>query len=137
MGMPKDADARKYYRAAIQRIEDAQQILERLERPAASIYIGGYGVECIFKALVLELTPRRKRKMVIERMKSEFGHNLLRLRKALEQRINVPKIVVDDTLLVSTWSPELRYEPGPGDPEDAQAFIAAARRLVAWANKRM
>jgi hypothetical protein len=39
--------------------------------------------------------------------------------------------------LVSSWSTDLRYEPGPGDRDDAEAFLASADAILTWANGRM
>lgn len=39
--------------------------------------------------------------------------------------------------LVRSWSTDLRYEPGPGDREDAEAFLAATASILKWADGRM
>ena len=60
MGTPHDIDARRHYRVAKQRYEDGKLLLE-IERPAAAVYLTGYSVECILKALLLESVPRGQR----------------------------------------------------------------------------
>jgi HEPN domain-containing protein len=138
MTMPRAADAPKYYRVATQRLADAELILKVLDRPSAAMYLAGYAVECILKALMLALTPPRRQSAVLKSLKTDFGHNLGRLRAAVIQRGgNPPQNVGRELLFVSSWSPELRYEPGPGDAKEAERFIAAVRSIVEWADRRM
>ncbi len=57
MALPRAAEARRYYRAAKQRYEDAQMLLEA-GRTTGAVYLAGYAVECILKALLLaNVTP--------------------------------------------------------------------------------
>lgn len=56
MAMPADIDARRYYRVAYQRWDDGVALLG-ISRPRAAIYLSGYAVECILKALLLVSTP--------------------------------------------------------------------------------
>ena len=137
MAMPTDINARRYYRVAYQRFEDGAAILE-ISRPRAAIYLTGYAVECILKALLLMWTPTGERADVLATFRGAVAHNIDWLRERLIQRIGrLPVGVNRYVSLVSTWSTDLRYEPGPGDPEDAEAFLAAARSILAWANGRM
>ena len=48
MALPKDMEARKYYRVARQRLDEADAILTKAVLPAVTVYIAGYAVECIF-----------------------------------------------------------------------------------------
>ena len=59
MGMPADINARRYYRVAFQRLEDGKSLLE-INRPRAAIYLTGYAVECILKALIVTSTPSQE-----------------------------------------------------------------------------
>ena len=60
MAMPTDINARRYYRVAYQRLDDGAVLLE-ISRPRAAIYLTGYAVECILKALLLISTPAGER----------------------------------------------------------------------------
>ena len=138
MALPTDTDVRKYYRVAMQRLDEARQILMNLELAAAAIYLTGYAVECMLKALVLSHTPRVARKRMLQSLKDDFGHNLRRLRAEIIARGVVPRPdIVRELLFVSSWSPELRYEPGPGDPREAARFLDAATAILAWADGRI
>ncbi len=137
MGMPNHADARLYYRVAYQRLEEGQ-LLERLGQANASIYLTGYAVECILKALLLTVTAVGKRPEAARMFRGSRGHDLLWLHEQLRVRKVLPPCQVrEDLLLVSTWSTELRYEPGPGDLSEARRFMSATKRIVDWAKGRM
>jgi HEPN domain-containing protein len=137
MAMPLDFNARRYYRVAYQRFEDGAALLE-ISRPRAAIYLTGYAVECILKALLLMCAPPGERADVLATFRGAVAHNIDWLRERLIQRIG--RLPVGENRyvsLVSSGSTDLRYEPGPGDPQDAEAFLAAARSILAWANGRM
>lgn len=136
MSSPKDADARRYYRAALRRLEEAELILEKVELPAAAIYLAGYGVECVLKALIIVVTPANARSGLLDAMKRDYGHSLHRLLTGLvERRVHLPSAVIRSFLFVSSWSPDLRYEPGPGDSVEAARFLKEAKAIVIWADR--
>lgn len=49
--MPISKNARLFYRAAKQRFDDALLLLE-LKRTTAAVYLAGYSIECMLKALI-------------------------------------------------------------------------------------
>jgi hypothetical protein len=137
MAMPLDADARRYYRVAYQRFDDGQALL-RIGRSRGAIYLTGYAVECILKALLVISTPAGARAGVLAEFRGAVAHNIDWLRGRLIQRIGrLPVGENRHVSLVSSWATDLRYEPGPGDPEDAEAFLTAAQSILAWADGRM
>ena len=137
MAMPLDIDARRYYRVAYQRLEDGAALLE-ISRPRAAIYLTGYAIECILKTLLLMSTPAGARAEVLATFRGAVAHNIEWLRDRVVQRIGRLPVVENRYIsLVSSWSTDLRYEPGPGSPEDAESFLAAARSILAWADGRM
>src|SRR5579859_6130261 len=75
MGLPKPPEARLYYRAAKQRFDDAQWLLEG-ERTTGAIYLAGYTVECFLKALLLASVASHRRKMLLEEFRGSRAHNL-------------------------------------------------------------
>jgi HEPN domain-containing protein len=136
MAPPQDPDARKYYRAAIQRLSEAEIILTKAELPSPAIYLAGYAVECMLKALILARTQVNHRAEARRRLREDLGHNLRRLRDEAGVRgANPPVIVTSGLLFVSSWSPALRYEPGPAQMSDARRFLAATRSVVVWAER--
>src|SRR5436190_1684609 len=120
MATPRDINARRYYRVAYQRLEDGRLMLHRLVRPKAAIYLTGYAVECIGKALLLEISPATKRGEVLKSFRGPGGHDLLWIRARLAQRgLAIPAMIAREWAYVASWSVELRYEPGNGDVKDA------------------
>jgi HEPN domain-containing protein len=139
MSQPTDIDARRYWRVAYQRLDDGRLMLERLDRRNAAVYLAGYAVECILKALIVTSTPARDRSAATTSFRGAGGHDLLRLRQRLagDRGVHIPPRLAQSFSLVVSWSVDLRDEPGPGDRDDAEAFIAAARAIVAWADGRI
>jgi hypothetical protein len=137
MAIPQDIDARRYYRVAYQRLDDGTALLG-INRPRAAIYLTGYAVECILKALLLVSTPAGERPEVLATFRGAVAHNIDWLRDRLIQRIGgLPVTENRHVSLVSSWSTDLRYEPGPGDHDDAEAFVASADSILKWADGRM
>jgi HEPN domain-containing protein len=142
VGSPKNIDARKYARVAKQRFDEAMTVLKKAQLPAAAQYLGGYAVECILKALVLTLTPATERPNsghdTIEWLKTKFGHDLRGLRaEAARHGVRMSAETVAEFGFVLSWDPQSRYELGPGDPETAERFLAAAEKIIKWADERM
>ena len=109
-----------------------------ISRPRAAIYLTGYAIECILKAMLLVHTPAGERPEILATFRGAVAHNIEWLRDRLVQRIGrLPVSQNRQVSLVSSWSTDLRYEPGPGDVDDARAFLAAAESILAWANGRM
>lgn len=126
MSMPRDINARKYHRVAYQRLEDGVLLQNKLHRSNAAIYMTGYAVECILKALLLSSTPPRAQAPLLNSFRGAMGHDLMRLRSELGQcGISIPAHVKDELLYVSSWSTDLRYDPSPGKEKEARRFIHA------------
>ena len=138
MPVPQDRNARRFYHVAYQRLEDGQLILNTLDRPNASIYLTGYAVECMLKALLIANTPANLRENIAASFRGSRAHDLEWLRiQLINSNVPIHKQIHDDLRFLNTWSPALRYEPGDGDREDAEYFCVTARRILDWANERM
>jgi hypothetical protein len=145
MGTRNNPDVQKYTRVAKQRLDEAKLIHDRLQLWSAAQYLVGYSVECMLKALVLVNTPRNKRptssRATIEWMKESFGHDLNKLYAGLRSRsVKIPAAVQGELIYLCSdaqgrWSPEDRYEPGPGNPKDAARFLKAVETIVRWADR--
>ena len=48
-------EVRRFHRAAARRFEEAQFLLTRGNYTTAAVYLAGYAVECMLKALILDL----------------------------------------------------------------------------------
>jgi hypothetical protein len=137
MALPTDINARRYYRVAFQRLEDGLLLLE-FDRWRAPIYLTGYAVECVLKALLTTSTPASERTALIATFRGAIAFDIGWLRDRLVRRIGrLPTGESRHVSWVSSWSTDLRYEAGPGDPRDATDFLAAAESILAWADGRM
>ncbi len=138
MGTPTDINARRYYRVAFQRFEDGSLMLDKLGRAKAAIYLTGYASECTMKALLLAVTATSQKEQMLHSFRGAIAHDLVWLRGRLRVAgVSPPALVAKEMAYVASWSVDLRYEPGPGDREDAQRFIASTRMVLEWADKRI
>lgn len=139
MGIPRDADARLYYRCAVQRFDDARALLAA-DRTTGGVYLAGYGIECILKALILEGLAPSRRSEVRERFRGAWAHDYERLRSIYYLEVKGPRFPIEVTeafTLARDWSSELRYAPRTWTYPDASAFMAAAGVIIGWADGRM
>src|SRR5581483_3852365 len=89
---------------AFQRLDDGEALLT-ICRPRAAIYLTGYAVECILKALLLTSTPAGERPEVLATFRGAVAHNIDWLRDRLVQRIGRLPVNENRHLsLVSSWS---------------------------------
>ena len=72
--MPRSMQARRCYRAAKQRFDDALLLLE-MERTTAAVYWAGYSVECMLKALILSAVPPAQEAELLERFRGARAHD--------------------------------------------------------------
>src|SRR5437870_5030020 len=138
MAIPKDINARLYYRVAYQRLQDGKLILDRLGRAPAAIYLTGYAVECIAKALLVSITPAKDREAVIQSFRGGQGHDLHWLRARLAERgTEMPADVARHWAYAASWTVDIRYQPGTGNLREAERFLESATAIVNWADRRM
>ena len=81
VAVPSSQNARIFYRAAKQRFEDAEFLLD-VDRTTAAVYLAGYSVECILKALILTTVPRVQENNLLAMFRGARAHDygwLLRL----------------------------------------------------------
>lgn len=137
MAVPADIDARRFYRVAYQRMEEGALLIDKLRRYNAAVYLTGYAVECILKALLISVTPVGERQPTVRSFRGGLAHDLRWLRAQLGRRgVLVPPAQAKELAYVSSWSVNLRYEPGAGVEEDARRFLVATRVIVQWADGR-
>jgi hypothetical protein len=137
MALPKFTEAQVYYRSAKQRLEDAL-VLERADRLTGAVYLGGYGIECILKAMILDILATRPRRAMLKEFRGGRAHSYdwLREQYVSKSGSRFPLEIHRDFLLAADWSTEYRYFSGSTSPGDAGAFLRAAQRIVRWADGR-
>lgn len=137
MAIPKSKYARAFYRCADRRRDEAR-ILFRADQPTGAVYLAGYFVEFMLKALVLENTPPSQQDKLREELK-KTGHNLTALLEGYFKRggSRPPPDVTRSFALVSDLSSEIRYDPREVDPGEAERFLEAVDNVYRWANGRL
>ena len=139
MGLPAAQEARPFYRAGLQRFEDARLLLEKAERTTGAIYLAGYGVECLLKSLVLSVVPAGERRAMVANFRGSRAHNYdwLKARYFENGGAQFPSHVSKAFVLVNTWDTEWRYRSGTASPRDAEDFLRAAEEIIIWASERL
>jgi hypothetical protein len=141
MGRPQSHNALRFYLTAFQRFDDAEILLRsKPSRTTGAVYLAGYCVECILKALVLSVTPRGLVKQTEEAItRGSEGHDLesLRQRYANRTHARMPADVVRHFLRWNSWGPRIRYQSGIMKEPVAKQFLESARRILQWADTRL
>jgi hypothetical protein len=138
MALPASTDARRFYQAAKQRFEDGGFLLEA-GRTTGAIYLAGYSVECMLKALILSRLSARRRIAVLQQFRGRKAHEYGWLQRKYFQSGGqpFPATISKAFALVNTWVVELRYEPGTSKYEDAAAFVDGVEAILLWADGRL
>ena len=127
-----DANGRLFLRAADQRLVDARTLLAA-GRHAGAVYVGGYVVECVLKAVHLSHVPAGRQAAVLSEYRTARSHNYQHLVTLCERRGAVVPDAVLRVVRGSSWATDLRYNPGEVDARDAEAFVASAASVADWA----
>ena len=139
MALPQASEARgRITQAAKQRCGDARFLLEA-ERTGYAIYLAGYCVECILKALILSMVPQGKRTELLGSFRGSKAHDFdwLKTRYFENGGPQFPKAVSKAFSFVNTWAVEIRDKAGTSRYGDAKAFLDSAEEIMTWADGRM
>jgi HEPN domain-containing protein len=138
MAIPSSKESRLFYRCAGQRFEEAEILLEAGKHTGA-IYLAGYGIECMLKALVLSSVPRSSLAVVKGMFRGNRAHEYEWLKSEYRVRSGTtfPSEITLYFALVEGWSTDLRYEPGTLATKDAESFMKAARAIIDWIDRRL
>ncbi len=138
MPVPSDANARRFYRAAFQRMEDARYLFAA-DRTTAAVYLAGYCVECILKALVVAQAPPGDRDEVVKAFRGVRAHDYGWLRQRYREcgGAAMPPMIVRRFTEVGFWATDFRYKPETVAQADARSFLAAAIEILGWADGRL
>lgn len=138
MGLPEPAEARLYYRAAKQRFDDAEYLLQG-ERTTGAVYIAGYTAECFLKALVLAGVSPAVRRQLLKGFRGNRAHNIEWLGALYRKHVGfaVPRQITRRLSRVASWSTDLRYVTGSMKITDAEAFFDSVVAIAQWADGRM
>jgi hypothetical protein len=75
MGLPHASEARRFYRAAWQRFDDAGLLLAA-GRTTGAVYLAGYTIECMLKALILASVASHRRENWLREFRGSQAHDL-------------------------------------------------------------
>ncbi len=131
-------EVRLFYRCAAERFEDAE-ILLRAGRTTGAVYLAGYSVECILKALILSVVPPGSVAAELHSFRGQRAHeyNWLRDRYRISGRASFPRDVNQRFTLVNNWLTDLRYVPRILRESEAESFLKAAEAIILWARGRL
>ncbi|HXG09900.1 MAG TPA: hypothetical protein VNK04_08940 [Gemmataceae bacterium] len=138
MALPKAPEARLYYRAAWDRYDDAQLLLNA-KRTTGAVYLAGYTVECLLKALILASVAPRLRRELFDEFHGSRAHNLEWLGSVYRRRAGgtIPQPGARHLSRVASWSTDLRYATGTLTENEAGEFMDAVIAFATRANGRM
>lgn len=138
MATPSSVNARLFYRAAKERFDDAEFLLNA-GRTTAAVYLAGYGVECILKALILAQAPRAREKEILAEFKGARAHQYdwLRERYAEFGGPGLPREVALYFAHVEPWSTNIRYSPASVPLQEAKVFLNSVSEIFIWGDGRL
>ena len=138
IALPLDPEARNYSRAGLQFLDDAKFMFERGSRTRSAVYLAGYTVECMLKALILSSVPPRT-SFKLSSLRALHTHDFDKL-KALYLSYGgpaFPKDIARDFLAIGGWDTQVRYQPSNPKYDHAAKFLQAVERIAAWADGRL
>jgi HEPN domain-containing protein len=132
--------SRSFMRAADQRLRSARLLAEDRNTAQDSVYLAGYAVEFSLKAMILDCYPSdsKRREALNDFGRGESGHDLIRLRRILRQRLPVPDEIskcLDE--LAPQWSTHMRYIGSILPASESMAFLERAGRVKAWVERSL
>lgn len=138
MGLPQPAEARLFYRAAKQRYDEAELLLGA-GRTTGAVYLAGYTVECMLKALLLASASRRGRRQMLAEFRGNRAHSIEWLGMQYRRLVGtaLPHGVTRKIARLAFWSTDLRYSAVAVKKQSAQEFMESVLVVAEWADGRM
>lgn len=138
MAMPSSPEARRFYRCSLQRYREAEILIEAGQTTGA-VYLAGYGIECILKALILSAVTLGVRSDTLKSFRGNRAHEYDWLRGVylMNGGSRLPREIIRQFFLVSGWTTDLRYRPGTIPLYEADEFMAAALAIIDWAQGKL
>jgi HEPN domain-containing protein len=131
-------EPRRFFRAAEQRLEEAQFLLEYGDYTTAAVYLAGYAVECMLKALILASEPESRHPQTMKSFRGVLGHNFHWLRGQLAKRHVPLSAKIGKSLKeVNGWTTNLRYDPATHKRADAEEFLATVEQIILWVQGKL
>jgi len=123
--------------ASWKRFEESRFLLDNGYTTIA-MYLAGYAVECMLKAVLLAAHPQRRQTEAIREFRGQKAHNFDWLRYRLSRRgVSLPADVSRAIVTVSTWTTDWRYEAKTKPSLWAEDFLSAARIVMNWGQRTL
>jgi hypothetical protein len=138
VGLPLAAEAKLFYRAGLNRFADAELLFHH-NRYTGAVYLAGYGVECMLKALILSAVPRKKRQAALAEFTGRKAHDFewLKWRLCTHWPSGLPAVMSAPFSRVALWSTDLRYVSGKSQYGHAKLFLDSAAEIIKWIDGRL
>ncbi|WP_337175701.1 HEPN domain-containing protein [Paludisphaera sp.] len=138
MATPKTRLVRRFSRSATQRRDEAR-VLFKSELHTGAVYLAGYGVECILKALILAITPPTREAEALALFRGAKAHDYNQLKAWYRERGGPapPSSLNPAFTIVGDWSTDLRYSTATLKEEEALEFLGAVDEIIQWAAGRL
>jgi HEPN domain-containing protein len=122
-----------FEKLADQRFDEAEFLFEH-SYTTVTVYLAGYAVECVLKALLLSRTPSSEQKNLFDSFRGNKAHSFESLKNQLRKKgVAWPASLAKAFTDVSQWSTEWRYKAGRIPHEEAEEFLKATSELLKWA----
>ncbi|MFO0965015.1 MAG: hypothetical protein U0793_05425 [Gemmataceae bacterium] len=125
---------RDFLKVARQRLDAAEQIMDKLRLTLEAQYIGGYSVECSLKALILEKTPAGVARDAIyyKLTHGAIYHDKENLLAQLKERGVELTPELAKRMRRFDWGTGLRYEIGRKDTGETNGLLTTANAIYDW-----
>ncbi len=134
----KSKHVRLFLTAAEARLDESRH-LSKYGYTMGAVYLAGYVVECVLKALVVGCHPEHEQQGVITGFRGALAHDydwLLR-RYRTAGGATLPREVAEAFGLLEPWGTDLRYNPRTQFAGDEDEFFAAVTVVYEWARRRL
>ena len=127
-----------FFRVAGLRYTEAQRLRD-LRLTLAAVYLAGYTVECVLKALLLAATPEQEQRAVMGDFRGQSAHDFAWLLERYRSAGGAfqPREVTGALLVLNGWETALRYSPTADYDGDVAAFFLAVETVTTWARSRI
>ena len=138
MPIPRSRNARLFYRAAKERLEDAELLLS-LNRTTGAVYLAGYSVECMIKSLILSAVSPSREEAILASFRGGQAHDYSWLIDLYYEcrGTAIPNRLFQHFTRVERWSTNLRYSPQTIQQRQAKAFLDSTSKIMKWADGRL
>jgi hypothetical protein len=129
-------------KASVHRWDDAN-VLFRECRWRGAMYIAGYAMECLLKALLmkryevdnlddLERVLKKRGKLRVNA--TIYDHRIELYVQAADQtdRLRNDQAAYREFVKANSWLPSWRYDPDESNPDDARDFLDAVNSMLHW-----